>query len=841
MIIERKEFHSHRSLSDFNYDHSRLLNNLIDNLKGMVYCNIYDEYWTMIYVSKGSKLLTGYSPDELINNNLTSYEDITFEDDRKFVREKIKSSVINRTNFEIEYRIRHKSGNIVWVIEYGSPIFNDKNEVVALEGYIDNINDRKNSEFLLQNTEARYRSIFEDSIEGIFQTSSDGDYLLANAALARIYGYSSKEELLHNLHDIQSQLYVIPTRRIEFIEAVENFGFVKNFESQIQRKDGSVIWITESARKVSDDSGNFLYYEGTVRDITDLKLAQESIQSSINLANQTLQELNFQKLALDEHAIVAITDTSGIITYANPKFCEISGYSKEELIGQNHRIINSGHHPKSFFKKMYSVIANGKTWTGEVCNRARNGSLYWVQTTIVPFIGKNGKPTKYIAIRTDITRCKEAEENNSLLALYDGLTSLPNRRLLTDRLQQAIITSSRSGKLGALLFLDLDHFKTLNDSLGHDIGDLLLIEFSKCLVKNVRACDTVARLGGDEFVVLLEDLSPIEIEAAASVEFICEKILESLTHPFQLAEHEFQITTSIGVTFFRESNQTNEDVLKNADIAMYQAKKSGRNLVRFFDPQMQINIRERLNLERDLRNALNLKQLYLYYQIQVDQNGNSIGAEALIRWKHPVRNFVSPFHFIPLAEESGLILPIGQWVLETACIQLKKWQEDPKTSHLTLSINISPKQFHQTQFVDQVIECIRKNNIVPEKLKIELTESMLFENLDETITNMNTLKKHGVRFSLDDFGTGYSSLQYLKKLPLNELKIDQSFVRDIAVDSNDVAIVRTIIAMARTLNLNVIAEGVETEVQRDLLLENGCTHFQGYLFGRPVPTELFEF
>lgn len=829
-----------QSASGFSYDHSRLLNNLTENLRGMVYCNVYDEYWTMVYVSEGAKTLTGYSPDELIHNNVISYEEVTFEEDRVQVRNIIEASVLNKSSFEIEYRIRQKNGNIAWVVEYGSPIFNTQGQIVALQGYIDNIDQRKKSELMLHQTETRYRSIFENSLEGIFQTTSTGMYLLANAALARIYGYSSKEELMQSLHDIQSQLYVLPNRRLEFVNAVEAFGFVNNFESQIQRKDGSVIWISESARKVCDSSGNFLYYEGLVRDISELKTALEHSKSSMELANQTLDELNFQKLALDEHCIVAITDAKGTITYANQKFCDVSGYSKDELIGQDHKIVNSGFHKKNFFKHMYQTISRGKTWSGEICNRAKDGRLYWVETTIVPFLGKNGKPTKYIAIRTDITRCKNAEERNSNLALYDSLTSLPNRRLLADRLQQAIISSSRSGMIGALLFLDLDNFKTVNDSLGHNVGDLLLQEFSKHILKCVRASDTVSRLGGDEFVILIEDLGLLELEAAAIVESICEKLLESLISPFKHLENEFHITTSIGVAFFGDKEKTCDEVLKNADIAMYQAKKSGRNLVRFFDPLMQINIRERLNLEKDLRNALVLNQLHLYYQIQVDVAGNSIGAEALIRWKHPVRNLVSPFHFIPLAEESGLILPIGQWVLETACRQLKYWQENSTTRHLTLSINVSAKQFHQPEFVNQVLTCIKDHNIAPEKLKIELTESMLFENLEETILTMNTLKENGIRFSLDDFGTGYSSLQYLKKLPLNELKIDQSFVRDIVTDKNDEAIVKTIIVMAKTLNMNVIAEGVETEMQRNMLIELGCSNFQGYLFGKPLPIELLK-
>lgn len=814
-----------------------ILDEIIDNLKGMVYCNIYDSSWTMVFVSKGSVSLTGYTPDDLINNKIVSFEDITYEEDRVHVRNVIKKSVKNRTNYEIEYRVRHKNGSLVWVIEYGSPIYNQENKVIALQGYIDDISARKKSEVHLQEAERKYRSLIENSIDGIFQTSANGEYLLANTSLANIYGYDSIDELKLHVHNVRSQLYISPKRRDEFIHEVESKGYATNFESQIRRKDKRIIWISESARKVCDDSGKFLYYEGMVRDITELKVAQDTIESSEKATKRALDELNYQKHALDKHAIVAMTDARGTITYVNDKFCTISGYSQEELIGQDHKIVNSGYHPQGFFKEMYRTIAKGDTWSNEICNRSKNGTLYWVQTTVVPFIGENGKPTRYIAVRTDITSRKAVEKNNSYLAFYDSLTNLPNRRLLTDRLHQAILASSRNGNVGAVLFLDLDHFKTLNDSLGHDIGDLLLQQFAKCLLSSVRATDTVARLGGDEFVVLLEALSTSELEAAAKVETVSEKILDTICQPFQLADHEYQITTSIGVAFFLDTDQSSENVLKNADIAMYQAKKSGRNLVRFFDPQMQINIRERLNLERELRSALSKEEFHLQYQPQVDQYGRVLGAEALIRWIHPARGVVSPFHFIPLAEDTGLILPIGEWVVETACAQLKKWQEDPATWHLTLSINVSARQFRQPQFVSQITSCISKFNINPGKLKLELTESMLVENLDETITTMTILKGLGVRFSLDDFGTGYSSLQYLKLLPLDQLKIDQSFVRDLTTDPNDEAIVRTIIAMAHALNLEVIAEGVETKEQRQLLINNGCGHFQGYLFARPLPIE----
>ena len=360
------------------------------------------------------------------------------------------------------------------------------------------------------------------------------------------------------------------------------------------------------------------------------------------------------------------------------------------------------------------------------------------------------------------------------------------------------------------------------------------------LESRVREGDTVARIGGDEFVVVLKDLSKHVLEAAAQTETIGEKILATLNQPYQLAAHEYRSTASIGVTLFSDHDQSQDELLKQADIAMYQAKKTGHNTMRFFDPQMQDSINARAALEIELRKALENRQFHLYYQIQVDSSHRSLGAEALIRWKHPERGLVSPAQFIPLAEEIGLILPIGQWVLETACAQLKAWQQDIQTRDLVLSVNVSAKQFRQADFVAQVQAAVQRHAINPMLLKLELTESMLLESLEGIIATMSTLKEIGVRFSLDDFGTGYSSLQYLKRLPLDQLKIDQSFVRYLAIDSSDKAIVRTIIAMAQGLGLDVIAEGVETEEQRQLLLGIGCAHYQGYLFGKPVPIEQFD-
>jgi diguanylate cyclase (GGDEF)-like protein len=439
-----------------------------------------------------------------------------------------------------------------------------------------------------------------------------------------------------------------------------------------------------------------------------------------------------------------------------------------------------------------------------------------------------------------IVERKAASDEIKNLAFYDALTGLPNRRLLIDRLKHVIISRGRGDKEAALLFIDLDKFKKLNDTFGHDMGDSLLIQVAQRLKQNVRSGDTVARLGGDEFVLILKDLNKDPFLAARQTELLANKIMQSLGKPYLLGNHEYQITPSIGITMITDANSEVEDILKQGDLAMYQAKKAGRNTLRFFNPQMQESIDARVFLERAVSDAIKNNEFELHYQLQVNHHGKALGAEALIRWQHPTQGLVPPSHFIPLAEESGLIIPIGDWVLETACAQLNVWQHDSFTKDIALSINISAKQFRHPYFVTQVLNAIEKYGIKPGTLKLELTEILLLDDIENAINIMNTLNNVGVLFSLDDFGTGYSSLQYLKKLPLDQLKIDQSFVRDITVNPNNKALVRTIIAIAKGLNLSVIAEGVETQEQRDVLLKSGNQEYQGFFFSKPLPLNDFE-
>jgi diguanylate cyclase (GGDEF)-like protein len=443
-------------------------------------------------------------------------------------------------------------------------------------------------------------------------------------------------------------------------------------------------------------------------------------------------------------------------------------------------------------------------------------------------------------LQAEIAQREAAELEIKQLAFYDPLTGLPNRLLLQDRLEQIMTLNMRSKQTAALLLLDLDNFKGPNDTFGRNIGDLLLKEVASRIGNCMRKHDTIARLGGDEFIIILDKLSANLTEAATQAETISEKILSIFAQPFQLADYSYRTTASIGVTLFKDNWDSLDELLKRADLAMYQAKDAGRNSIRFFDPHMQAVVSARVTLETNLRLGLQRKEFVLNYQPQMDVNGNIIGTEALIRWRHPQLGVIAPAEFIPLAEETGLILPLGQWVLETACLQLVAWAAQPHTASLTIAVNVSARQFRQPDFVDLVLTTLATTGARAHNLKLELTESLLLDDVEDVISKMTRLKARGVCFSLDDFGTGYSSLAYLKRLPLDQLKIDQSFVRDILTDANDAIIVRTIIALGNNLNLSVIAEGVETRAQQKFLADHGCHTYQGYLFSKPLPITKFE-
>jgi diguanylate cyclase (GGDEF)-like protein/PAS domain S-box-containing protein len=536
-----------------------------------------------------------------------------------------------------------------------------------------------------------------------------------------------------------------------------------------------------------------------------------------------------------------VTDGSGFILQVNRAFSDITGYAAEDVIGQPAEMLRAPNRDDSLFQSLTDTLMEVGKWQGEVMSRRKSGEVYPQRLSLTLVKSGKGHATHCVAAFSDITERKVAEAQIERLAYYDPLTGLPNRRLLMDRLTHALATSRRSQCVGALLLIDLDHFKTLNDTLGHDQGDVLLQQLTQRMQPCLRQSDTLARLGGDEFVLVLEGLSEDMAEAATQARAVGEKLLGVMAKPFELAGTEYHSTCSIGLTMFCGHIELGlDELMKQADLAMYAGKAAGRNTLRFFDPQTQEAVTRRAMLESDLRKGLQRQEFELYYQPQVGEHGHVYGAEALVRWRHLERGMVSPAEFIPAAEQTGLILPLGQWVMEAACRQLVTWAPVPALSHLTVAVNVSVCQFRQPDFVEQVLSVLDSTGANPMLLKLELTESLLVDDMESVISKMTALQSRGVSFSLDDFGTGYSSLNYLKRLPLNQLKIDQSFVRNVMSDSNDAAIVRTIVALAESLGLTVIAEGVETLFQRDFLVSHGCMAFQGYLFGRPVPVQEFE-
>jgi diguanylate cyclase (GGDEF)-like protein/PAS domain S-box-containing protein len=719
-----------------------------------------------------------------------------------------------------------KDGSSFPVDYWSRPVRREGEVTGAVITFLD-ITERKRNEKALQFAQlheaaalSELRVMLNTSGEGFWKIDMSGCIVEVNDAYCHITGYARDEVIGANVSRFEA-IEQTPEEVVAHIRHVVEQGYDR-FETKHRHHEGHLIDIEVTASFIEETN----YLTVLLRDVTERKRIEEI--------------LRIAAITFDTQEAIVITDRDGNIMRVNQAFQDITGFRAEEVVGKNSRILQSGKHDPDFYRAMWSELLDTGKWVGEILDRRKNGDIYPKHMTITAVYDEHRQVTHYVAVSSDISQRKLDEQKIHQLAFYDPLTSLPNRRLLMDRMKQAFAVSMRSGQYGALMFLDLDHFKILNDTKGHDIGDLLLMEVAKRLGSSVRGTDTVARLGGDEFVVVLGSLGAIAEEAATKSKLVAEKVRAALSRPYLLGDNTHHTTPSIGIVLFRGHQDSLDNLFKHADTAMYQAKLAGRNAIRFYDPEMQAALAARSELEAELHQALEKQQFRLYYQIQVDSLRRPLGAEALLRWEHPERGLVAPMQFIPLTEETGLIVPIGQWVLQTACAQLKAWQDDALTRDLTLAVNVSARQFHQPDFVDQVQRALQESGAKPAHLKLELTESTVLGNIQDTIAKMREIKMLGVSFSMDDFGTGYSSLQYLKRLPLDQIKIDRSFVNDISSDPNDAAIVQTIIAMTHALGLNVIAEGVETEAQRDFLDKHGCHAFQGYLFGKPVPLEQFE-
>ncbi len=674
--------------------------------------------------------------------------------------------------------------------------------------------------------EALLNQVLETTSIGTFMTDEQGRITRTNQTMATMFRRSAESiiglEYIAMVDRVDVEAARTNTKRVRAADKV-----VIDVDRRYIRADQTQFWGYLTGRSFQQEGQANRTFVYALTDITERKRAEDATRIAAT--------------AFESQQGMTITDSQGTILQVNEAFTKITGYTVDEVIGKNPRLLQSGRQDAAFYKDMWECILLSGSWQGEVWNRRKNGEIYpeWLNVSAVK--DDAGAITHFVGAFSDIGERKAAAQRIETLAFYDPLTELPNRALLQDRLKHALTASARHQRQGALLLIDLDNFKTINDTLGHEQGDLLIQQVAKRLVSCVRESDTVARVGGDEFIVLLENLNQNNQDVAKQAKITGDKILAQLHRPYEFGGVTHHSTASIGVTLFDSTYQDQiEEPLKQAELAMYQAKTAGRDTLRFFDPQMQAGVSARAALESRLREALVQDHFLLHYQPQVDAKNRITGAEALVRWLDPQRGMVFPGEFIPLAEETGLILPLGQWVLNTACAQLSSWASQPKMAHLTVAVNVSARQFHQGDFVEQVLDALKRTGANPRRLKLELTESMLVDDIEGVINKMSALKRMGTSFSLDDFGTGYSSLGYLKRLPIDQLKIDQGFVRDILIDPNDAAIAKMLIALADSMGLGVIAEGVETQEQRDFLTDLGCAAYQGYLFSRPLPLEEFE-
>ncbi|AFY74558.1 PAS domain S-box/diguanylate cyclase (GGDEF) domain-containing protein [Synechococcus sp. PCC 7502] len=683
----------------------------------------------------------------------------------------------------------------------------------------------------LRQAEEDYRGIFENAVEGIFQTSESGKYLKVNPMLASIYGYDSPEDLMNGITDIANQLYVNPQRRLEFVELLKQQDAVLGFDSEVYRKDGSKVWISENVRSIRDTSGKLLRYEGTVVDITEVKLSEEALRLSEERFRLTF---NYAPIGMMIKAL------NGQSVQVNQAIAQILGYTPSELLELTCVDIT---HPEDLptSLEMRQRLLAGEFPSYQIPKRYIRKDGTFVDTLLHVSLTRdgNGEPIHFIDQIEDVSDRKRAEEKISYLAFHDPLTGLPNRALFNDRLNQALALASRLHQeqsnfktLLAVMFIDLDRFKVVNDSLGHAMGDRLLQLVAERFTRNMRKSDTIARMGGDEFMLLLPEVKQVE-----DVVKVAEKILKSLSQPFHLDHHEMYITASIGICLYPHDGDDGDTLLKNADVAMYRAKEQGRNHYQIFTQSMHERAFEWMFMESSIRRAIAQDEFLVYYQPQLDlQTGKVISMEALIRWQTE-SGFIPPNQFIPIAEEYGLIIPIGEWVLRTACTQNKLWQ-NMGLPPIQIAVNFSAKQFQDPQLLQKVSRIIAETRLAPRYLEIEITESAVMKDEYAAAETLQSLKNMGVRISIDDFGKGYSSLSHLKKFPVQKLKIDAAFIREIPRNKDDAAITTAIIAIAHTLNLKAIAEGVETPEQLEFLRALGCDGIQGYIFSPAVTTEV---
>ena len=763
--------------------------------------------------------IAGYTEAELLRMD---FRDITHPEDLE-ANERLLDQIVlgSDKKFSMEKRLVKPTGDFVWVNTTISMVKNRRAGTSQFMEIIEDVTARKQAEAELRESEGRMRLILAAMREGVVMRDASGQVIIANAAARRTYGLAPGEAF-PPLYDPMGLRYFHDDGKPCAIDELPGARAMRTGRSTsavvgVERRDRTRVWFVARAEPLARDERTGLHpVVFTMSDISAQRRAEEELRLAATVFDNSVEA-------------IMITDATRNILSVNRAFTALTGYEAGEAIGQTPALLSAGYGSDEQLAEMWQLTEQHGYWQGEAWQRRRSGVEFpgWLSISAVRDLG--GELTNYVAVFSDITERKANEARIAFLAHHDPLTSLPNRTLFQDRLEQALGRAERSEQMVALMFLDLDRFKTINDSLGHIIGDRLLQSVAERLSHCVRDTDTICRQGGDEFLIVLSDLADEDVPAR-----IADKILRRLSEPFEIDGHELGTSFSIGIAVYPGDGRDSDVLMKNADTAMYHAKESGRNTYRFFTEQMNANALERLQLENHLRQALDRGELHLNYQPQIDlATGAIVGAEALIRWQSEALGFVPPGRFIPIAEESGLIVPIGRWVLRQACVQAKAWH-DAGFRNVGVAVNISPLQFRRDDIVARVREVLTETGLPAESLELEITESLIMQHAESVLETMHRLKALGVRLSIDDFGTGYSSLSYLKRFAVDRLKIDQSFVRDIAEDPDDAAIVRAIIQMGKSLKLDVVAEGAESRAQVDFLIREGCRAAQGYFFCPPV-------
>ncbi|GAB2885291.1 EAL domain-containing protein [Uliginosibacterium flavum] len=767
--------------------------------------------------------ITGFSEAELL---LRDFREITHPDDVEANDRLLDVLVLDTAEtFSIEKRMIRRGGEVVWVNLTMSLVRSRRSSGQFME-VIEDITARKQAESELRANEGRMRTILSAMREGVILRDASGAVIVANAAARRLYGLEA-EENFPPLQEPEGYSFVredgsdCPISELPGARAM-HFGRPASAVVGIDRRDGTRGWMLAKAEPLARDESTGLHpVVLTLNDVTAQRRAEEELRLAATVFDHSVEA-------------IMVTDAQRRILSVNKAFTDLTGFPAAGVVGQTPALLSSSRHGLVQYDTIWKEATEKGSWQGEIWQRRRDGSEFPEWLSIGAVRDRSNAITHYVAVFSDITERKASEARIAFLAHHDPLTALPNRTLFQDRLEQALARAERSGNVLALLFLDLDRFKTINDSLGHLIGDRLLQSVAERLQHCVRDTDTICRQGGDEFIIVLPEISDIEVSAR-----IAEKILRRLAEPFEVDGHVLGTSFSIGISVFPNDGATADTLMKNADTAMYHAKENGRNTYRFFTESMNANALDRLQIENHLRRALELNQLSLHFQPQIDlKSGAIVGGEALLRWQSDALGFVPPGRFIPIAEESGLIVPIGRWVLREACRQAMLWY-DAGVRNVTVAVNISALQFRRDDIVACVSQALAESGLPPEYLELELTESLLMEHVEDVLDTVLRLKTLGVRLSIDDFGTGYSSLSYLKRFAVDRLKIDQSFVRDMVEDPDDAAIVRAIIQLGRSLKLEVIAEGAESRTQVDFLIREGCLESQGYFFCPPVAHDVF--